>query len=127
MNVLEQVEKLIDNQRQHPDWAREILFELREIKRLLEEMKRNRSDYTSGKMREKHAYFAFVNRLRKELRADLQNDRFPEIHYQGRELGINFKGYIYDKATAEEWERAWVDFTYDLRKLVEKYEKRVRL
>jgi 3-hydroxyacyl-CoA dehydrogenase len=35
--------------------------------------------------------------------------------------------YKYDKQSAEEWERSWVDFTYDLRKLVEKYEQRVRL
>ncbi len=47
---------------------------------------------------------------------------------RGAEGVSNRKGfYKYDKATAEEWERAWVDFTYDLRKLVEKYEKRVRL
>jgi 3-hydroxybutyryl-CoA dehydrogenase len=44
-------------------------------------------------------------------------------------LGIsNAKGfYKYDKRSAKEWEKAWVDFTYDLRKLVEKYEKRVEL
>jgi 3-hydroxybutyryl-CoA dehydrogenase len=47
---------------------------------------------------------------------------------RGAEGVSNRKGfYKYDKTTAEQWERAWVDFTYDLRKLVEKYEKRVRL
>jgi 3-hydroxybutyryl-CoA dehydrogenase len=40
----------------------------------------------------------------------------------------NAKGfYKYDKRGAKEWERVWVDFTYDLRKLVEKYERRVKL
>jgi 3-hydroxybutyryl-CoA dehydrogenase len=44
-------------------------------------------------------------------------------------LGIsNAKGfYPYNKANAKEWERVWVDFTYDVRKLVEKYGKRVKL
>jgi 3-hydroxybutyryl-CoA dehydrogenase len=35
--------------------------------------------------------------------------------------------YRYDEEEAEEWAQAWVDFTYDLRNLVEKYEKRVKL
>jgi 3-hydroxybutyryl-CoA dehydrogenase len=40
----------------------------------------------------------------------------------------NLRGfYKYDQKTAAAWERAWVDFTYDIRKLVEKYEKRVKL
>jgi 3-hydroxybutyryl-CoA dehydrogenase len=39
----------------------------------------------------------------------------------------NRKGfYRYTKASARAWEKAWVDFTFDVRKLVEKYEKRVR-
>lgn len=43
-------------------------------------------------------------------------------------LGVsNSKGfYKYDRRTSKEWEKAWVDYTYDLRKLVEKYEKRVK-
>jgi len=40
----------------------------------------------------------------------------------------NRKGfYPYSRASAEAWERAWVDFTCDVRRLVEKYEKRVKL
>jgi 3-hydroxybutyryl-CoA dehydrogenase len=44
-------------------------------------------------------------------------------------LGIsNQKGfYKYNKAEAKKWEKAWVDFTYDIRKLVEKYEQQVDL
>jgi 3-hydroxybutyryl-CoA dehydrogenase len=39
----------------------------------------------------------------------------------------NRKGfYRYTRASARAWEKAWVDFTFDVRKLVEKYEKRVR-
>jgi 3-hydroxybutyryl-CoA dehydrogenase len=44
-------------------------------------------------------------------------------------LGIaNARGfYRYTPALAKRWEKAWVDFTFDIRRLVEKYEKRVRL
>ena len=35
----------------------------------------------------------------------------------------NAKGfYRYNKASAKRWEKAWVDFTYDMRKLAEKYD-----
>jgi len=40
----------------------------------------------------------------------------------------NRKGfYTYTAASAREWERAWADFTFDIREIVEKYEKRVKL
>ncbi|HWB85854.1 MAG TPA: 3-hydroxyacyl-CoA dehydrogenase family protein [Bryobacteraceae bacterium] len=40
----------------------------------------------------------------------------------------NAKGfYKYSKAGAREWERVWVDFTYDIAALVGKYERRVKL
>ncbi len=48
---------------------------------------------------------------------------------QAGALGIaNHKGfYRYTKADAKHWEKTWVDFTYDIRSLVEKYAKRVDL
>ena len=123
MNVYDQVEKLLKSDRDQPQWADAILFELREIKRLLEQMQ---NPQRPGKgYKSKAAYFAFVNRLRKELRADIVNDRFPEIDYNGRQLGINFKGHIYDKATTEELPAheafAVYRFLYDNRENLEKY------
>ncbi len=45
----------------------------------------------------------------------------------GAEGISNRKGfYSYTKASAREWEKVWLDFTHELRKLVEKYEKRVK-
>jgi hypothetical protein len=39
----------------------------------------------------------------------------------------NAKGfYKYSKAGAKQWERAWVNFTYDVAALVRKYERRVK-
>lgn len=37
------------------------------------------------------------------------------------------KFYDYSKDSEEEWESVWSDFTHDLRKIVDKYEKRVKL
>jgi 3-hydroxybutyryl-CoA dehydrogenase len=41
-------------------------------------------------------------------------------------LGIgNAKGfYPYTKASARRWEKAWIDFTYDIRKLADRYDSR---
>jgi 3-hydroxybutyryl-CoA dehydrogenase len=44
---------------------------------------------------------------------------------QGVSNQIGF--YKYTKAEAKQWEKAWVEFTYDVRKLVEKYELQVKL
>ncbi|MFC2077051.1 3-hydroxyacyl-CoA dehydrogenase family protein, partial [candidate division KSB1 bacterium] len=44
---------------------------------------------------------------------------------QGTANQIGF--YDYTEKTAEEWEKVWLDFTFDIRKLVDKYNKRVKL
>jgi len=121
MNVYEQVEKLLNDTPSRPEWADEMLFELREIKRLLEKMQKNHP----ARNKSKTDYFRFVNKLRKELQADILNDRYPEIHYQGRTLGINLKGFIYDKATTEDLPAheafAVYRFLYDNRDKLENY------
>ncbi len=51
-----------------------------------------------------------------------------EVVRSGAQGISNCKGfYKYNRTTAKDWEKAWVDFTYDIRKLVEKYERRVKL
>ncbi len=75
------------------------------------------------------AYAAVMEGLLPEL---CHSTEVPELMKKavarGAEGVSNRKGfYRYDKASAEAWSQAWVDFTYDLRKLVEKYEKRVKL
>ncbi len=119
-NVYEQVEKLLNEQDNHPKWVDEILFELREIKKLLQNNNRPKRDTQS-----KTAYFAFVNKLRKEMRADIINDIYPEINYQNRVIGVNFKGHLYDKATTQELPAqeafAVYRFLYDNRNKLDKY------
>jgi hypothetical protein len=97
MNVYQQVEKLLNEQDDRPLWADEILFELREIKDLLTKINRDKNSNRA----KSSGYFAFVKKLRRELRADIQNNIYPEITYFHKKLGINFKGYLYDKQTQE--------------------------
>ena len=51
-----------------------------------------------------------------------------DVVKRGAEGTSNRKGfYKYTRASAAKWEKTWVDFTCDVRKLIEKYEKRVTL
>jgi 3-hydroxybutyryl-CoA dehydrogenase len=51
-----------------------------------------------------------------------------DIVASGAEGTPNGRGfYKYTKAEASNWEKAWVDLSYDIKALVEKYEKRVKL
>jgi len=50
-----------------------------------------------------------------------RNDRYPQINYHDRELGINFKGWIYDKATTRELPAHEAFFQDDHRDHLEKY------
>jgi 3-hydroxybutyryl-CoA dehydrogenase len=75
-----------------------------------------------------HSYAAVMEGLLPTLS---NSERLPEIMKKMREQsaeGIgNQKGfYKYDKHSAKAWEEAWVDFTYDIRKLIMKYEERLR-
>jgi len=95
MTISEQVEKLLTSDSDRPAWADEILYELREIKNLLQ-------NHTKPiKARKDKAYFTFVNSLRDRMRKEIANDNYPTIAYHDKELGINLKGWIYDKKTSK--------------------------
>jgi 3-hydroxybutyryl-CoA dehydrogenase len=49
----------------------------------------------------------------------------PELMKEKVASGTKF--YDYSKDSEEEWEQVWSDFTHDIRKIVDKYEKRVKL
>ncbi len=118
MTVYDQMEKLLSESDTRPSWADEILFELREIKHILKENRHPRH-------KNNRDYFRFVDRLRQEMRADIANDIYPEILYKGRTLGINLKGFIYDKTTAEDLPAHEAfevyRFLYDNREQLEEY------
>ena len=75
------------------------------------------------------SYAAVMEGLLPQLSNSAEVPELMRKMVDGGARGIaNRKGfYKYSKATAERWEQAWVDFTYDLRRLVEKYEQRVKL
>ena len=75
------------------------------------------------------AYMAVMEGLQPELCNSTEVPQLMKDVVGRGALGIaNQDGfYQYKKAESVEWEKAWVDFTYDIRKLVEKYEKRVKL
>jgi 3-hydroxybutyryl-CoA dehydrogenase len=49
----------------------------------------------------------------------------PPLMQEKVETGTKF--YEYPENTQKEWEKIWIDFTYDIRDLVEKYEKKIKL
>ncbi|MEW6355506.1 MAG: 3-hydroxyacyl-CoA dehydrogenase family protein [Planctomycetota bacterium] len=54
-------------------------------------------------------------------------DIMKRMMEQNAEGTANHKGfYSYNHETAKAWEDAWIDFTYDIRKLVDKYDKRLK-
>ncbi len=122
-NIYEQVEKLLNEQDNHPKWVDEMLFELREIKKLLQNTNKSKIEAQN-----KTGYFTFVNKLRKEMRADIISGIYPEVHYQDKILGVNFKGHLYDKATTEELPAleafAVYRFLYENRSKLDKYLKK---
>jgi 3-hydroxybutyryl-CoA dehydrogenase len=75
------------------------------------------------------AYMAVMEGLLPELCNTTEVPKLMKDLVARGALGIaNHDGfYPYDKASSAKWEKAWVDFTYDIRKLVEKYDKRVKL
>lgn len=73
-------------------------------------------------------YATVMESLFPELSDNKSLTRLMKDIVAGGAEGIsNKKGfYNYTEASAQEWEKVWIDFTYDIRKLVEKYEKRVK-
>ncbi len=66
--------------------------------------------------------------------AKVMEGLFPELdnstevpRLMKEKVASGTKFYDYSKDTEEEWEQVWSDFTHDLRKVVDKYEKRVKL
>jgi 3-hydroxybutyryl-CoA dehydrogenase len=69
------------------------------------------------------AYAAVMDGLLPELCNSTEGPRIMKQMLRRKASGIgNQKGfYPYTKATAAQWERDWVQFTYDMRQLAERY------
>lgn len=75
-----------------PVWAREMMQELTEIKAELRKCREQRVAQSA-------AYYAFVEKLRVTMRADIDKGVYPEIDIDGMRLGVTFSGLLYDKVT----------------------------
>jgi len=96
MNVYEQLQKLIE-QENSQDTLKQILKELKEIKKLLQS-NQNKQNYKQ----KPQEYYDFIYKLRKEFRTKIKKNIYPEIIYKNQLLGINTKGWLYDKETTLE-------------------------
>lgn len=69
------------------------------------------------------AYAAVMEGLLPELSSSTKVPHMMQQMVQKKALGIaNQKGfYSYSKASAKKWEQDWVQFTYDMRQLAERY------
>lgn len=92
MSVYDQIDAIFSREADDkPQWANEILKELKEIKTLLKEQKQTYVD---------DEYYDFIKRFRREMRASIDDNLYPTFDYKGRRLGIDFKGLLYDKSTS---------------------------
>ncbi len=96
-NIYEKIEKIYaTKQSDEPAWVAELRAELKEIKMLLKTTAK-----PQRKKRKPKAYFDFVNLLRERLKADTIKEVYPELEYKGKRIGVNFKGFLYDKETTK--------------------------
>ncbi len=95
--MMDEFENVIGDLYDTPLWAQEMITELKAIRSLLEEQKSNRKPYN---------FYDFINTFRKEMQADVEQGRYPEIEINKRRVGVTKVGLLYDKATSDIIERA---------------------
>ena len=86
MTIHEKIEKIFAQESDNrPEWATELLTELKEIKSMLQVASEAKKvhDYT---------FYDFVNSFRKSMMPNVQNNE--------QRLGVNFKGLLYDKESS---------------------------
>ena len=101
MDIYEKIDAIFSEEDENkPQWASEILTELKEIKALLATKHTHPSPkaYTGEAQ---SIYYDWVKNFRKRMKAKPSEDIYPSFDYQGRTLGIDFKGLLYDKKSAQ--------------------------
>lgn len=92
MNIFDQIDTIFSGEAEDkPKWAEEILNQLTEIKTLLQEQN------NSKPKRINHNFYTFIKEFRNSMKANTIKNVYPTFLYHGRKLGIDFKGYLYDK------------------------------
>ena len=75
-----------------PTWAKEILLELRRIRVVLEEGNVQRQGMNDD-------FREFVANFRAKMKANVNTNYYPEVTIEGRRIGVDHKGLLYDKQT----------------------------
>ena len=97
MDIYEKIDAIFSGEAEEkPQWAIDILDELKEIKMLLKE---HQPPQTKKATNDNNGLYAFIKHFRVSMRADTNNSIYPTFEYNGRELGVDFKGLLYDKET----------------------------
>lgn len=95
MNIYDKIDSIFSGEAEEkPNWASDILNELKEIKTLLKEQKTQITKIDNN-------FYDFVKKFRISMRADIVNNVYPTFTYMGRDLGVDFKGLLYDKKTSK--------------------------
>lgn len=97
MTVYEKIEKIFQHQElDRPAWADEILQELRQINAKLDAKPLMHVQNHSYKQDD---FYEFIKNFRIQMKADIVNNVYPEVEYNGKRYGINFNGLLYNKET----------------------------
>lgn len=91
MTIQEKIEKIFAGESDNrPEWASELLTELKDIKSMLQETKQEKKVHD-------YSFYDFVNDFRKSMMPNVQNNIYPEVEYDGRKIGVNYRGLLYYK------------------------------
>ena len=95
MDIYEQIDTIFSGEAENkPQWANEILSELKEIKVLLKEQKQTTQKIDKN-------FYSFIKEFRVLMRADTTKNIYPTFNYDGRRFGVDFKGLLYDKENSK--------------------------
>ena len=105
MNVYEQIESIFSGEAEEkPQWASELLEEIREVKTLLKEQKElltHKSYQPSTTYPQKrNGFYSFIKEFRISMRANVVKNNYPSFDYYGRKLGVDYSGLLYDKESS---------------------------
>jgi len=91
MNIYEKIDVMFSGEAEDkPKWADDILCELREIKLLLQERKKQDNNF-----------YDFIRNFRNSMKADGVNNTYPTYYYRNKKIGVDFKGLLYDKMNSK--------------------------
>ncbi len=101
-SIYDKIDRLYSDtaKEEKPQWVDELQNELQEIKTLLQKLTKDTIKPKPKRVKDRK-YYKYVQVLREKMRADVDKGIYPELNYNGKRVGINFGGLLYDKSTSE--------------------------